>query len=63
VTTAEERDEVRERVRSRYTSAAITVANGGIPACGDSFAGGEATGAGRCGSRRLSNQPRASGAG
>ena len=44
MTSADELAEVRERVRARYASAAATVAEGGIPACGDSCA--DETGAG-----------------
>ena len=46
MTSADELAEVRERVRARYASAAATVAEGGIPACGDSCADETGTGAG-----------------
>ncbi len=46
MTRADELAGVRQRVRARYASAAATVANGGIPACGDSCAGEDETGTG-----------------
>ncbi len=44
--TPAELDQVRERVRARYSQAASTVTAGGIPSCGDTCAGPDEPGTG-----------------
>jgi arsenite methyltransferase len=46
VTTSDELEEVRERVRARYAQAAAVVIDGGVASCSDSCRGEDETGTG-----------------